>query len=179
MRVSRLLLLLGCGLPTAVVAALQMQGTPTVAFNATGPAGLRIEGTTHDLTLSKTPEAWVATVSLATVKTGIALRDEHMRDRYLETTKYPTAELRILPKDFVLPKGGEQVKTQAPGVLTVHGKSHPVTVSYTAVLKQDVYAVEAHFDLDMRDYDIQTPRYFGVTVKPPVTVSAVFSLQNR
>lgn len=74
-------------------------------------------------------------VDLASIDTGIALRNEHMRDNFLETQKFPKAVFEVTkvvgdPQMFL---HEEPVKTIAEGSFTVHGvtlkKEIPVTVT--------------------------------------------------
>ena len=47
-------------------------------------------------------------IDLASIKTGIKMRDEHLRDQYLETKKFPTAILTI---ENIVKVEGEERKT--------------------------------------------------------------------
>ena len=77
------------GLTTAGHAALSSAKDAHVEFEAAGPAGMKIEGTTTDLNVSTTAGTSSSTVPLANLSTGIALRDQHMKEKYLEVPKYP------------------------------------------------------------------------------------------
>ena len=66
-----------------------------IGFAASGPAGLKIEGSTKELTVTEADGNVVVDVPLASLATGIALRDQHMKDKYLEVSKYPLATLTV------------------------------------------------------------------------------------
>jgi polyisoprenoid-binding protein YceI len=70
-------------------------------------------------------------VDLRTIDTGIPLRNEHMRDQYLETTQYPKATFRVthLTTKAMPPfKAGQVINLTATGPFTVHGKSVVKTI---------------------------------------------------
>jgi polyisoprenoid-binding protein YceI len=147
-----------------------------VAFVATGPAGLSIEGTTSDLKVSSTDASVVVAVPLANLTTGISLRDHHMRDRYLEVPRFPEASLTIARAQLKLPaKGDQPVQADVPASLTLHGQTHNVSVHYEAH-NDGPLSVSGRFHLVMTDFGITVPTYLGVTVKPDVDVTASFKL---
>jgi polyisoprenoid-binding protein YceI len=147
-----------------------------VGFEASGPAGLKITGTTSDLTATEDSGNVVLTVALGNLTTGIGLRDQHMRDKYLEVPKFPATTLVVARSAIAVPTSGQKSAGDAPGTLTLHGQSHPVTVHYDS--KGDGGGVVTHgsFRINMNDFGITVPTYLGVTVKPEVDVSATFKL---
>jgi polyisoprenoid-binding protein YceI len=173
MRLSLLALL--CVLPGVAFALLQASEAK-VGFRCLGPGGLHIEGTGSELQVQDTGEALVVTVPLAKLTTGIGLRDTHMREKYLETAKYPTAELSVPRVGVKFPADGETLEASAPGTLTLHGKSQAVTFHYKALRKGASYEVHGEVHLDMNDFAITPPSYLGITVKPGVDISVAFRL---
>ena len=107
---------------------------------------------------------------LATLDTGINLRNEHMRDKYLEVKQHPKAKLEIesleLKEDFksASPKISE---TPFNGKLTLHGVTNPVSGKFKVGEKRDV---NADFKIKLSDYKIDIPKYLGVTVADEVDV---------
>jgi polyisoprenoid-binding protein YceI len=176
-RVPALLSLLFLALPAAGLAAYQAQHAK-VAFLCTGPGGLRIEGTGSELVAAARGESLTITVPMAGITTGIGLRDSHMHGKYLESAKYPTAELVVPRAGLRFPADGGSVDATAPGTLTIHGQSKPVTFHYHAVRRAKVYEVQGEVRVDMRDYGIATPNYLGISVKPPVDVTVSFQLNE-
>jgi polyisoprenoid-binding protein YceI len=146
-----------------------------VLFVAHASLGMRIEGKTVDLAAVSGPDAVEFRVQLATLETGIALRDRHMRDDYLQVQNYPVALLRILRER--LPSPAAPASGTCQGELTLHGRTHPVNVVFQ-VKRAAGYEVSATMHLDLRDYDIPSPRYLGVSVKPDVDVSVDFHLDS-
>ena len=162
------------GLSTAAHAALSDATAGHVSFQASGPAGMKIEGTTSDLTLADKGDSVVITVPLANLNTGISLRDKHMKEKYLEVPKYPSATLDVARTALKVPAAGDKVEIDVPGTVNLHGQTRPVTVHYEA--RRDGTALVAHgkFHINMTDFGITIPSYLGVTVKPDVDVSADF-----
>jgi polyisoprenoid-binding protein YceI len=156
-------------------AALSTVSGSHVTFDAAGPAGMKIEGTTTDLGATDDGTNLVVTVPLANLTTGIGLRDHHMREKYLEVQKFPVATLTIPRSALKLPSGGDS-SGDAPGTLSLHGQTKPVTVHYTAKGGGSAYDAQGTFHLNMNDFAITVPVYLGVTVKPDVDVSASFHI---
>ncbi len=169
------LLALACVVPSLVLAALGASDA-RVKFSCVGPGGLRFEGAGTELQILEKGEALVFVVPLARITTGIGLRDGHMQEKYLETDKFPTAELAVPRAPLSFPTDGATVDTTASGTMTIHGTSRPVTVHYKAARKGNAYDVQADVHINMNDYGIPTPSYLGVTVKPPVDIQVAFRL---
>ena len=58
-------------------------------------------------------------VDLRSLDTGLDLRNEHMRDKYLETDKFPNAVFELDPLEI-----GSKTFT---GLMTLHGRSKKIT----------------------------------------------------
>jgi len=156
-------------------AALTRTGTPQVAFHASGPAGMRIDGTTHDLNLSESGSNIVMAVPLANLTTGISLRDHHMRDKYLQIGSYPNAVLTVDRGALHLPAGDGSASGTAQGTMTIHGRTKNVSVRYAVIRGGGALRVSGSTNLDIRDFGIDVPTYLGITVKPDITVEAQFT----
>lgn len=104
-------------------------------------------------------------VDLASLDTGIALRNEHLRnDSWLHTAKYPTA---IFETTEVKHKTGETY--EVTGKLTLHGVTKVIktesTVKYIkesdatrrAMFKGNVVNVKTTFKIKLADYGIRIP----------------------
>lgn len=104
------------------------------------------------------------TVKLADFTTGVDLRDEHMRTKYLETAKYPTATLTLKPwKVSVTPSPFE-------GTLTIKTDTKPVK----GIAQVDGATLNAGFTISLKDYpSIGVPSFKGVAVSDAVEVTVV------
>ena len=165
---------------TAVVAhaRLAKSGDALVSFNASGPAGMTIVGTTNELQVSETDQEIVIVVPLAKLDTKIDLRNKHMREKYLETDKYPNAELHVPKSQITMPKGAPS-SGKATGNLTIHGKTKPTSFSYTAKPDGARTAVSGAMHVDMKDFGVAQPGYSGISVKPEVEVTVAFGVQDN
>jgi len=167
------------GLATATSMAVSALGKPAesrVGFQAIGPAGMRIEGTTADLDVTSDGDHIVIQVPLSNLKTGIEVRDRHMRDKYLEVQKYPQAKLTVARGDVKLPQAGEKASYDAQAVLDLHGQTKNVSVHYDLKGEASGVVVDGKLHVNMKDVGIEVPSYLGVTVKPDVDVNAHFRI---
>jgi polyisoprenoid-binding protein YceI len=119
-------------------------------------------------------------VDLSTLQTGIALRDEHMREKYLEVGKGPAFEAAKLADIRLEGTEANPVgKARFRGMLTLHGQTREVTG--TAAIRQGSKGlqVQANFPVKVSAFAIPTPSYLGVGVRDEVSVTVNFSLQPK
>jgi polyisoprenoid-binding protein YceI len=110
-------------------------------------------------------------VPLAGLKTGISLRDTHMHEKYLETKKFPQAELIINP--FTLVKDEEKVPFT--GMLTIKETSKPINGEVQILGLSEQATGKAEFKVVINDFpSIGVPGYLGVTVAEEVQVVVEF-----
>lgn len=165
--------------PALAEAALSEARDATVKFHASGPAGLKIEGVTHDFAVREAGPEVRFTVPLANLDTGIALRNKHMREKYLEVAKYPNAELAVKRSALPAVGDGATANAQVDGAMTIHGVTKPVKVTVRASRAGQRFTVHGETPLDIRDYGIHVPSYLGVTVKPEIRVEVDVTLVDR
>lgn len=158
----------------AADAAWSHSGERRASFKAVGPGGLAIEGKGNDVSVKDHGNEISVIVGLDGMKTGIDLRDRHMREKYLETNKYPKATFTVEKSKLKIP-GGSEVE----GKLQLHGVTKPIKVKYEAKGSDQSLNVQGTARLNMKDFGIQVPSYLGVTVKPDVTVSIRFDAVNK
>lgn len=176
--------LLACALFAAVLvpggAIAKMQGSgASVSFTAVGPAGMKIVGTTSELAVNDDAQKIVVVVPLSGLKTGIDLRDKHMREKYLEVAQYPTAELEVTRSALNLPADGANASGKAQGTMKIHGKSKPVSFQWSAKRAGTSYDVSGSVQVNVKDFGIEIPSYLGVTVKPDVDVQVKFAAKDQ
>ncbi len=108
--------------------------------------------------------------SLNTLDTGIDLRNEHMKEKYLETGKHPVATLTI--KELPVPEGWSKEKPQVKetpfkGELDLHGEKRTVEGVFEITGDKEL---KAKMELKISDYKIDIPSYLGVTVADTVKI---------
>lgn len=142
-----------------------------VKFLAIGhPSAIRIQGNGKVLNAEKVE--WktgkfsgVFHVPLDSLETGIGLRDRHMKEKYLETGKYPNADLAV--EGCPLKVGAESCEAK----LTLHGVSKPVTLALTVTDGEPKsFAVDAAFTIKLSDFGIEIPKFANITVAEDVKV---------
>ncbi len=155
-------------------ARLVRTGDPSVSFTAIGPGGLKLVGTTSELTVADDAASVSVAVPLANLSTGIALRDRHMRDKYLQVQTFPYATLKVDRAGMRFPSPGAESIADAQGTMAIHGQTHPVTFHYAMKREGASYSVSGSVRINMKDYGIDVPSYLGVTVKPDVDIAVRF-----
>ncbi len=160
------------------LAGVERSGDASAMFSGKGPAGFKLEGKTNEVTIKDQGEKVIFTVPLATLKTGIDLRDRHMHEKYLEVAKYPDAVLEVLWSVIKLPENGQTLTQTTNGKMTIHGKTKEVPVTYTVKRNGDVYEASGKVPLNLKDFDINVPNYLGVTVKPDIETAVSFNFKK-
>ena len=123
---------------------------------------IKVEGN-----LTKTQEGFKAediTLPIASITTGIALRDEHLKKKYLESDTFPKAKLIKATG-----KGGV-----FEGQLQVHGVTQPI--SGTFLFRDN--NLEVYFTCRISDFKIEEPRYMGIGVDNDVKVKVTLRTKS-
>jgi polyisoprenoid-binding protein YceI len=173
-RASLFLILTASALVPFSADARLAAGQGHVSFTAQGPAGMTIVGNSEALKVAEDQGNVKVSVALSTVTTGIALRDKHMHEKYLEVASYPNAEFSVARTALNVPAGGDAVDSTANGTMSIHGKSQPAAIRYVAKRTPAGFHVTGTVHVNMNDYGIATPSYMGVSVKPGVDINVAF-----
>ena len=115
-------------------------------------------------------------VDLRSIDTGINLRNEHLREKYLEVDKapaYATATLSAIDLKGVDPDAPDG-KGTFTGSLMLHGTTKAVSGPVEVRKAGSGVRVKASFPVNLSDYNIPEPRYLGVGVKNTVQVDVSF-----
>jgi polyisoprenoid-binding protein YceI len=106
------------------------------------------------------------TVDLASLDTGIDLRNQHMRKNHLETDKYPKAVFRgatIRPPHPSTLEPGERQSLEIEGDFELHGVSRrmriPVEVTLTVEDGTPRLRVAGQFSVGLEDFGIKRPQF--------------------
>lgn len=150
-----------------------------VVFKAVMRPGGAFEGKTGELTVSETAQAVSVTVPLQKLETGIALRDRHMKEKYLEVAKFPAATLEVSKAALKIPDNGKAAEGEATGAFTLHGVKKDIKFRYKGSCDgTGVCDVTGSFDISFNDYGVVVPSYLGVTVKPETSIVASFQVKR-
>jgi polyisoprenoid-binding protein YceI len=176
------------------------KGRDLVSFTSDAPIELivgrtdKISGSIEiddSLDLGKQPVNAKFDVDLASIDTGIALRNEHMRDNFLETKKYPTAtfKLKSLNGKGLSLVNGKTTEIPAVGEFTVHGKTVSKKIPVKATYMQkcagrddcDIIQIKATFPVSFDEHSIKRPEAVLQKLASTVfvTVSATAKRQSK
>ena len=169
------------------------RGRDVLTFDSKAPLE-KIVGTTNKITghiqanpkdITKRLKASFA-LDLASLKTGIDKRDEHMRDNFLETAKYPKAMFTIdkvtKASDNML-MDGKTLTVDAEGTLSLHGVKNAIqlkdiTITYfdeseatKGKMPGDLLIINGGFSLNLPDYNIEVPQFIFLKLAETIKVS--------
>lgn len=151
-------------------------------FTAVGkPAMIKIVGKSDELVgsiSSDNTENFTGSLvlNIKSLDTGIEMRDKHMKEKYLEVEKYPTATLKVLglPKIAI----GKSLKKTYSWPLSLHGVEKNVDVEVDMKNSTEGYIGNAEFSLKLSDFNIIIPTYLGVKVADQVAIKVNFEGAN-
>ncbi len=129
-----------------------------------------------------------ATVDLTTLKSGIDLRDKHIRSKnWLDTDQFPNAvfELTGISSPQKKLEDGKRVKVTLHGKFTVHGVTHeveaPGEITYfkenemtKKKIKGNLLKIKAGFDVKLSDYGVKIPSMVVGKVNENIRVTVNF-----
>ncbi len=183
-------LLSSAGLASASTAPTQFGlAEGGVNFLAIGrPSALKIRGRGSvpqgTVVVSGSAVSGTFVFDLESLDTGIKLRNEHMKKKYLEIEKFPKAELVLTKVELKQPLGaGDFSFSNVPfeGTLSLHGVKRPVSGKTKGERKGQQLQLAADFNLKVSDFGISSPSFAGVTMadEVQVTVEATAPLSAR
>lgn len=172
--------LLGSALTFSALAhaGLTFAGEAQAGFQAIGPGGLKISGSTDELMASEDAGVITVKVEVKKLKTGIDMRDGHMK-KAIKAAQHPTATLQVKRADLKFPADNATAKDKATGTFTFAGVSKPMTFGYEAKRTGSDYHVQALSTFDYTDHGIEEQCYLGVCVDKQVKIKAKFKMREK
>jgi polyisoprenoid-binding protein YceI len=140
-------------------AGLSSAGDSTVKFEAQGPAGMKINGTSGGVRAAEADGKIKIVAPTTGFQTGIGLRDKHLRD-YLESDKMPEAVLVVDRTKITLPTDAATTGSVTAD-LSLHGVTRPTKVGYRITRGPNGYQVHGSIT-SASDFKIKKPCYLGV-----------------
>ena len=104
---------------------------------------------------------------LKTLTTGIKLRDEHLKNKYLEIEKYPVAILKITNLNI---GDGLQKPFKFNAKLSLHGVEQLVEGDVTVIKESNNQKLSAEFKIKLSQFKIEIPNFQGITVAEDVEI---------
>jgi len=116
-------------------------------------------------------------VDLASLDTGIGLRNRHMRNNYLETEEFPFTSFtgRIVRLEEHGP-GSYRVLTR--GTLAIHGIEREREIECTAVSQGARLRVRCAFQVTLSDHDIPIPKLMFMKIDEVMELDLDFFLSR-
>lgn len=117
------------------------------------------------------------TLDLATIDTGIDLRNRHLREKYLQIARGQGFDKAVLTEIGVPEASGTDFRGRSAftATLLLHGVKGPVSGACEIKADGTAVRVEASFPLTLRDFGIEPPEYMGVGVGNKLLVKVAFS----
>lgn len=172
---------MGFATAQAVTAQTTVQTTVQVTkghveFLAIGkPSAIKIRGKGDDL---KSEVQWKEKqlsgkfkFNLESLDTGIGLRTNHMKEKYLETGKFKNAELELKAIAFTQDLCTESLQlmnTPFEGRFKLHGIEQAVKGEFDVKSEKGKGHTQVRFNLNITDYKIEIPVYLGIKVADQV-----------
>lgn len=114
-------------------------------------------------------------VDLASLDTGIGLRNRHMRDNYLEVERFPFATFAGHIVETQATASGD-FRVTAEGGLTIHGvaRSRELTCRVTPV--GNSYHVACAFEVLLTDHDVEIPKIMFLKLANEIRLALEFTV---
>ena len=162
------------------------QQETSVEFLAVGkPSLLKINGTGGKLVGQIEIEGGKISgefkVALNALTTGVDLRDKHMKEKYLETGKFPEATFTIskinLPVDFVAQK---KLFSKVPfeGKMKIKGSEKDIQGLADVDSSSSDIVAKTEFKAQLSTFQIEIPSYLGIKVADEVTILTSMKLKR-
>jgi polyisoprenoid-binding protein YceI len=111
-------------------------------------------------------------VAAGAMTTGNSSRDKKMREKVLETVRFPEIvfESRQVTADLSRLRTGEHFTVEVIGDLSVHGKAASVQLPVDVYVFDDHVVAQGSFPLSWKQYGLADPSFGLITVKEPMKV---------
>lgn len=113
-------------------------------------------------------------VDLEKLDTEIELRDQHLKENYLETKKFPEAKLVLKPFEL---KDGESKTQKVMATLELHGVQKDMQIELDLKRMQEEVSVEGEFEIKLTDHNIELPSFQGITAADTVKLKVAAKLK--
>lgn len=159
-----------------------------VSFTAIGrPSFLKIRGegahAAGTLEAKNSNFEGQVTVDLNDFDTGIAMRDKHMKEKYLEVGQGNNSkailQITKLAESCVLAVSATPGSCKFEGNLTFHGVTHALTGQAEIKPEGPAKLFNVEWTLKLSDYNVAVPKFAGVTVADEVVIRAEVRSEGR
>lgn len=124
-----------------------------------------------------------AAVPVSTLRTGIRLRDEHMRDYIFATPDQQTPDVTFAAPAAECANGADRrnqgsYTCTSAGTLTIRGTARPFRIALAVARDGDSFRVKGQGKVTLSAYGIERPSQFGVRTADEVTIELDFSART-
>lgn len=148
-----------------------------IKFSATGkPSFIKANGSVPlvetNLEFGTSEISGTAIVDLNKLDSGIELRDEHLKEKYLHTKKFPEAII-VFNKQKV--NFGKRNRLKA--VLNFHGKKNEIILDAEFKKNGKIVTLHSGFEFLLTDFGVELPSFQGITAADKVKINVVASFE--
>ena len=115
-------------------------------------------------------------VDLASLDTGLGLRNRHMRDHYLEVKEFPYAFFDATIERVEATAAGV-FRVVAKGVMNIHGVERPVDIPCDVSEPGEGYRVRCTFNTRLSDFDIEIPKIMFLKLADEIQLELDFTVR--
>lgn len=115
-------------------------------------------------------------VELASLDTGIGLRNRHMRDNYLEVEDHPYATFGGFIEGTSA-EGDGTLRVVATGSLGIHGREQDRSIPCTVEPLAEGYRIRCGFQVLLSDFDIEIPQVMFLKLANEIELELDFALK--
>jgi len=166
--------------PAGMAAVVEFDPSASSAeFLAVGrPSMMKIRGkdgkVQGKLDLAQKDNLGELTIDLDGFDTGIAMRNQHMKEKYLQTNDPSKKHAKLVVTKFEVPadllKNGGKADLPFAGKLNFHGEQRDVSGILVTEVKGDKLTGTTKLQLNLSDYKVEIPSYLGIKVAETVDV---------
>lgn len=114
-------------------------------------------------------------VDLASIDTGIGLRNRHMRNNYLETDRFPYAAFQGRLTELASAQA-DDFRAIASGTLTIHGVDRPRDIECSVSPVGPGHRVRCEFTVALSDHEIRIPKLMFMKIDELMRLELEFFL---
>jgi polyisoprenoid-binding protein YceI len=112
-------------------------------------------------------------VDLASIDTGIGLRNRHMRDNYLETDKYRFASYKGQLSEAV-ENEDDVIDIKTSGTFELHGVERKIDIDGKISKIENGYKATSQFSIKLADYKIERPQLMLLKIGEVIQLDITF-----
>ena len=110
-------------------------------------------------------------------KTGMSQRDNHMRRKYIEASRFPWVSFKVEEPTGVLYDG---TPMDLVGTISFHGVEKKSTAKVRVINRsEEGLVIKADFELNILDYGIKQPKFTVVKMAPLLKFEVTLALRKQ